>query len=852
VPKILIVDDNPANRDLLVALLGYGGHELMEASDGAGALALISAERPDLVITDILMPTMDGYELVRQLRAVKGMAQIPVIFCTAHFRERDAKDLARECGVSHVLTKPCEPETVIRAVDECLGRKSAARTPPVGQEFDREHLRLVSDKLLQQTRELTDTNLRLQALVDMSVQLASDIDPGQLLDRFCAGARELIASRCSLAGIPTEDGTGILHLSVAGVDGSQSDIRIPPDHELFRRAMENRRPSRLCNPGADPALLQLPASLPNFESLLIAPIVSPSRTYGWLCLLHRIGAPEFNAEDEHLAGTLAALVGRVYENARMYAKERLHAAELEREITERRKAQEESAQLADIVHSSEDAIIGMTSEGIIVSWNHGAERVFGYSTAQVHGKPIAGLFSPERSGELMRALDDIRQGRCVGRWETVGIKQDGSMMDMAVTMSPILKSDGSLSGVSAIGRDISAQKRLQQQFLVAQKMEAIGRLSAGVAHDFNNLLTVIGGYSGVLLNARSALDPEYPDLLEINKAAERASALTRQLLTFSRRQTTQPQVVDLNRVMAEMDRMLRRVIGEDIDLVTVLDPVLGPVQADPGQLEQVIMNLAVNARDAMAEGGKLTIQTANVDLKDTLSVRNSAVPRGSYVMLSVTDTGSGMDSATQDRIFEPFFTTKSSEGGTGLGLSTVYGIVEQSKGAIVVYSEPGRGTTFKIFLPRVGAVAPPPAPATSTAVTGRGSEVILVVEDEDSVRALICGILKRQGYTVLRARSGGEALVVGEQYRGKIHLMISDITMPGMTGVELARRFSTIRPEMSVLLMSGYAESAILHQQLLPPNTPFLEKPFVPQVLAEKVRKVLDSARATHPQSMTG
>jgi len=850
--KILIVDDNQTNRSFLTTLLGYGGHALREASDGAEALAALSQERPDLIIADILMPTMDGYELVRRLRENTDYTHIPVIFCTAHFSAREAKDLARECGVSHVLAKPCDPETVIDAVDDCLGKKAAMPSPPVGQDFDREHLRLVTDKLLEQTRELTNANLRLKALMDMSVQLASEGDPGRLLDRFCAAARQLIAARYSLVGIPSENGIGVVHLSAAGIDQDPREISLTPDHEVFREAMEHRRAVRLRNPGGDPTALRLPATLQKFESLLVAPIVSPSRAYGWLCLFHRLGSEEFSEEDAHLGSVLAALVGRIYENGRMYAMERLHAAELEREIAERRQAEEESAQLADIVQSSDDAIIGMTMEGNILSWNRGAERVFGYSSSQVYGKPISQLFDPPRGGELREALDAIQNMRTVSRYETVGIKQGGGSMETAVTMSPILKSDGSLSGVSAIVRDISAQKRLQQQLLVAQKMEAIGRLSAGVAHDFNNLLTVIGGYSGVLLSGRSELDPEYADLVEVNKAAERAAILTRQLLTFSRRQITQPRVVDLNVIMAEMDRMLRRVIGEDIDLVTRLDPSLGSIQADPGQLEQVIMNLAVNARDAMAEGGKLTIETANIDLEEGLSVRNSAVPPGSYVLLAVTDTGMGMDYATQDRIFEPFFTTKGPGQGTGLGLSTVYGIVEQGGGSIAVYSEPGRGTTFKIFLPRVGTPAPSSPPKPATTVPPRGSEMILVVEDEDAVRSLICGILKRQGYTVLRAKNGGEALLVCEQHHGKISLMISDITMPGMTGVELARRFSTIRPEMKVLLMSGYAETAIHHQRILAPSVPFIEKPFVPQVLSRKVREVLDGVAAEQQQTMNG
>ena len=843
--KILVVDDNPTNRSYLVTLLGYGGHALWEASDGAEALALVSAEHPDLVISDILMPTMDGYELVRRLRSDPGIAQTPVIFCTAHFHERDANELARECGVAYVLTKPCAPKVVIEAVNECLARRVPPAVPHVDENFDREHLRLLTDKLSQQTSELTAANLRLRALLDIGLQLASETDPGRLLNRFCGAARDLIAARFSVVIIAEGDGNDASHLAVAGTEHSPSEFHLPTAGYLFAAVLQKRQSARLHGTACEPIAAGLPESLRSFDSLLVSPIVSPTRAYGWLCLFHRLGASEFGEEDERLAGILAALVGRVYENVRLYARERLHAAELTREIAERRRAQEESARLADIVHSSDDGIVGMTEDGNIVSWNRGAERVFGYTAEEVAGKPVAKLFDPRGVGELQQTLQALVQHRRVERYETTGIRKGGDSIEVAVTISPILKPDGSLSGVSALVRDITAQKRLQQQLLVAQKMEAIGRLSAGIAHDFNNLLTVVGGYSALLLGSRNEHDPDFADILEIHKAAEQASALTRQLLAVSRKQVAQPRALEVNSIVAEMDRMLRRVIGEDIDLETVLDPALGAVQADSGQLEQIVMNLVVNARDAMPDGGKLTIQTANLELQEPLSVRKSAVAPGEYVVLSVTDTGIGMDTETQDRIFEPFFTTKEAGRGTGLGLSTVYGIVEQCRGAIAVYSEPGQGTTFRIFLPRLApseVESKVSAPFSPAALPARNSETVLVVEDEDGVRALICAILSRTHYTVLEAKNGGEALLLCEGHPKNIDLMVSDITMPGMTGVDLAGRVRALRPEMKVLFTSGYAERAVIHQGVLQPGVPFLEKPFAPEVLTRKVRELLDSA----------
>jgi len=355
-------------------------------------------------------------------------------------------------------------------------------------------------------------------------------------------------------------------------------------------------------------------------------------------------------------------------------------------------------------------------------------------------------------------------------------------------------------------------------------------------------LTVIAGYSSMVLADMSEDHPAFTGIHEINKAGERAASLTRQLLAFCRKHPHEPTVLDLNAIVADTDRMLRRLIGEDIDLVTVLDPALGSVRADPGQIEQVIVNLAVNARDAMVEGGKLTLETANVEIEPAYAARHIAVSSGSCVMLAVTDTGSGMSPEIQARIFEPFFTTKGPEQGTGLGLATVYGIVKQSGGAILVYSEPDHGTTFKIYLPRVGEA---PATGESRAQSSplRGSETILVVEDDDAIRTLIREVLEKLGYVVHQAGSGAEAMQLCERYPGRIDLVVSDVIMPSMGGRELAARLALSRPEIKILFMSGYTDNAILHHDVLPPRTTFLEKPFMTRTLARKVREVLDRVR---------
>ncbi|MDO9531267.1 MAG: ATP-binding protein [Deltaproteobacteria bacterium] len=380
-------------------------------------------------------------------------------------------------------------------------------------------------------------------------------------------------------------------------------------------------------------------------------------------------------------------------------------------------------------------------------------------------------------------------------------------------------------------------------------MEAVGRLAGGVAHDFNNLLMAIMGYSELIRTSLVKDDPLYKYSEDILKATERAASLTQQLLAFSRRQVMQPQVLSLNRVAGDLEKMLRRLIGEHIDLEIVTAPDLGMVKADPGQINQIIMNLAVNARDAMPTGGRLTLETANIDFAGSHNFLSETAPPGRYVRLAVTDTGSGMEAETLDHIFEPFFTTKEVGKGTGLGLPMVYGIVKQNHGFIEVDSRPGQGATFKIYLPRIEAAVEAPGTRVSLAAKLEGSETILVVEDEDALRTLLCRFFRLYGYNVIEARHGGEALLICERHPEPIHLMITDVVMPQMSGKELADRLAPLHPEMTVFFMSGYTGNDLTGYGEIEASQYFIPKPFRPMDLVKKVRDFLDASRGVTAES---
>jgi PAS domain S-box-containing protein len=518
---------------------------------------------------------------------------------------------------------------------------------------------------------------------------------------------------------------------------------------------------------------------------------------------------------------------------------------LKEDITARKRAEEglraSEQRLRTLFETVRAIVLVLDSSGIVEYVNPFFLGLTGYARNEVVGKNWFEHFLPKAEQRAVHgAFLELLERDFHPHYENPVLTKAGEERMIAWSNTVVRDAQGRATGTISIGEDVTERLELEQQLRQAQKMEAVGQLAGGVAHDFNNVLTAIFGYADLMMEDLPAESPARRDVEDIRTAAERAAALTRQLLAFSRRQVLQPVVLRLNDLVEELEKMLGRLIGEDVELRLTLSPDAGNVRIDAGQLEQVLMNLVVNARDAMPAGGKLLIETANADLSEQYTEIHRPVVPGRYVLLAVSDTGIGMDAETKARIFEPFFTTKEVGHGTGLGLSTVYGIVKQSGGYIWAYSEVGRGTTFKIYLPRVDApverVAPPPETRPPA-----GTETILLAEDNEMVRPLAAALLRKFGYTVLEAENGARAVAVASDHQGPIHLLVSDVIMPGASGRELARRIAATRPETRVLYVSGYTDDAIVQHGMLEPGLHFLQKPFTPAALARKVREVLDA-----------
>ena len=684
--KALIVDDNEQNLYLLQTMLKGQGYDVMTAASGAEALEQARRDPPDIVISDILMPVMDGFALCRKWQKDERLQTIPFVFYTATYTDPQDEDFALNLGAERFIRKPQEPEAFVGMLREVIEQHQAG------------------------------------------------------------------------------------HLAAEREAPAEETVYLKLYNETLIRKLEDKM--------------------------------------------------------EQLEGAKEAL---------------------EQDVTERKRAEEAlrgEREKLELVTQNIGAGLGIISRDYRTLWaNNVLKRIFG----DVEGKDCYLAYNKRTEICPGCGVQEVfKKGSGTFVHEQEGKDIEGNTIWSEIIATPIKDQDGNITAALELVIPITERKRaeqemafLQEQLRQSQKIEAIGRLAGGIAHDFNNLLTVIQGNAQLSLMDLQEGDPLRKNIDEIKRASERAAELTRQLLAFSRKQVMEMRILALNQVLQRLDKMLRRMIGEDIELETIPSESLGTVKADPGQMEQVVINLAVNARDAMPEGGKLTIETANVELDEEYALSHVAVTPGRYVMLSLSDTGVGITPEVKEKIFEPFFTTKGVGKGTGLGLSTVYGIVKQSGGNIWVYSEPGQGTAFKIYFPRVDEPVEELREEVVKEVV-RGDETILVVEDEETVRKLAVRVLKRQGYKILEASEGGRALLLCEEFKDRIHLILTDVVMPGISGRKLVDRLKEIHPEMKVLYMSGYTDNAILHHGILEEGTNFIQKPFSMDGLARKVREVLD------------
>jgi PAS domain S-box-containing protein len=823
--RVLIVDDKPENLDYLNALLSSSGFVVAAASDGAEALREAQMRRPDLVISDLLMPVMDGYTLLRHWKADQQLHSIPFLVFTATYTGSEDESLALQLGADGFLLKPCEPAELLRRIGGVLA--SAPRLPAAGVEAPlpdtvvlREYNEALIRKLEQKTEQLQGANRALQREVIQRSEIA----------------RMQIAI---LNALPA-------HVAVIDAQGTivalnESWVRMSAGNSLGSQGLGlGSNYLDVCARARGPGAREAGLALDGIWRVLKGELPRYSLEYD--C--------HTPVEQRWFRMNVAPLQTGTSRGAVI-----MHVDTTERKEIERRYLESQANYLL-LLNSTAEGIYGLDRDGVCTFCNPAAARLLGFDDPQaLIGVPVHahhhhsypdGRPYPAQDCNIHRAFL-LEQG--VHCDDEVFFHRDGSSFPVEYWSYPIHHENQTIGAVVTF-LDISERRNLEAQFLQAQKLEAVGRLAGGVAHDFNNALQVVLTCTELLESRLDPTDIGRSYLAEIKSAGMRGGALTRQLLAFSRKQPWRPSVIDLNALITDIEPMLHRMLGEDLSLSTRCTARMPAILADHGQIEQVLMNLVVNARDAMPLGGELLIETTDVEIDaPQVSADPAASGRpdparstpasGRYVRLRVSDTGHGMDPATCARIFEPFFTTKEAGKGTGLGLSTVYGIVRQNNASIAVESAPGHGTSFLLYFPASAAVAVADLPAVAESTRG-GTERLLLVEDEDALRELICTTLRGHGYRVVEARLGADAIDRAMAAPLQIDLLLTDVILPDVSGPQVAGVLLSVNPALKVLYMSGYTDDYVARHGALGLDTPLLEKPFTVEDLLRRVRAVLD------------
>ncbi len=806
--RILLVDDDEDDyiitRDLLAEIEGQS-YNLEWVATYKAALERISHQKHDLYLIDYRLGQHTGLELLNEVMTQGCKA--PLILLTGQGgREIDLQ--AMQAGAADYLVKG--------QMDALLLERSIR--------YALEHTRAQAE-IQQRTVEIQHRNRELVLLNRVIAASTAELNPEAILKIACRELALTFDLPQSAAALLNEDNTeAVIVAEYLGKSRPSAMGRTLPiaDNPSFQHLITHKSPLVIANAQKDPRLNSIQSLMQQRETvtLLLLPIIIENEVVGSLGL-DAIESRQFSPEEINLAWSVAGQVAGALARARMaQTHQRLNTA----------------------IEQSAESVIMTDVEGIILYVNPSFERITGYTSAEVLGQTMRLLKSGRHGYTFYRDLWKTISNGQIWHGQFTNKKKDGTLYTAESTITPIRGEGGDIVNYVGVARDVTRELQLELQLHHSQKMDAIGKLAGGVAHDFNNLLTAIMSYAGFALDALPNDSLVCDDIKGIQKSTQRAAGLTRQLLAFARKQIIEPKIININNLVLDMDKMLRRLISENIELVTLPSSDLDVIKADLGQLEQVLVNLVLNARDAMPDGGKLIIETANVTLDRRYTQQHFDVTAGNYVMLAVSDTGIGMTEETKQHIFEPFFTTKDVGKGTGLGLATVFGIVKQNRGHIWVYSEPGQGATFKIYLPYVEGLVSKNRLNRQAHQIPFGTERLLLVEDEPTVLELTTRLLRRQGYTLLTASNGEEALRLVEEQTTikKIDLLVTDVVMPHMGGKLLADHLKTIYPGLKVLFMSGYTDNAIVHQGILAAETDFLQKPFTPDVLARKVRQVLD------------